>query len=179
MSASRTPSANPSGHPVAQPAAPDQTPGERLPRAARVLAKADFDRCFAARCRVGGAHLFLQWRLAPEQSAARIGLAVGRKADPRAVGRNRIKRLVREAFRRHAVRHLPVDIVAGARHTARTIDVETLMHELNTLFDRVAAALPQAAPQGTMRGAPEASEPSDGSAPRSAADEAPPHSRIS
>ena len=164
-----------SRHDLDPEAGPVAGSSECFPRAARVRAKADFGLCFAARRRVGGAHLLLQWRPVADARHGRLGLAIGRKVDVRAVGRNRLKRLAREMFRRHAIRRLPVDIVVTARHTARTARVQDLMHELNTLFDRIAGALPRSAPQGTMRGAPAQPEASAGGE----ADAAPSPSRIS
>lgn len=49
------------------------------------------------------------------QAAPRLGLAVSRKAARLAVQRNRIKRLVRQAFRTSAHRLPPVDVVVIAR----------------------------------------------------------------
>lgn len=81
----------------------DSKQDTRLPRHKRLTQAADFSRVFrrparrsddcfsvAARRRDGGdAH----------EAPARLGLAVSRKALPRAVDRNRVKRIVRESFR--------------------------------------------------------------------------------
>ena len=48
--------------------------------------------------RLGDALLGLHWL--PGDGEPRLGLAVSRKVDPRAVGRNRIKRVLRDDFRR-------------------------------------------------------------------------------
>ena len=48
----------------------------------------------------------LHWR--PHDGPARLGMAVSRKVDKRAVGRNRIKRVLRETFR-----HLPPTLAGG------------------------------------------------------------------
>lgn len=45
----------------------------------------------------------------------RLGLAISRRQARRAVDRNRLKRIVRESFRRHAARLPPVDVVVMAR----------------------------------------------------------------
>jgi ribonuclease P protein component len=70
----------------------------RFPAASRVRAKAEYGRVFAdgRRC----ATPLLALHLLPGGEGARLGLAVSRKADPHAVGRNRIKRVLRDAFRR-------------------------------------------------------------------------------
>ncbi|MEY6432735.1 ribonuclease P protein component [Thioalkalicoccus limnaeus] len=48
----------------------------------------------------------------------RIGLAVSRKCARRAVDRNRIKRIVRESFRRHRQSIPPIDILVIGRPRA-------------------------------------------------------------
>jgi ribonuclease P protein component len=46
-----------------------------------------------------------------EVSHARLGVVVGRRWSPRAVERNRVKRLVRESFRVHAGRLGSIDVI--------------------------------------------------------------------
>ena len=46
---------------------------------------------------------------------SRFGLALTRRMVPLAVARNRIKRIGREVFRRHAVRHAGLDLVLMLR----------------------------------------------------------------
>ncbi|MBD3646089.1 MAG: ribonuclease P protein component [Pseudomonadales bacterium] len=48
----------------------------------------------------------------------RLGLVVGKKAAPRAVDRNRLKRLMRESFRQHCLLE-GMDVVLVARPAAR------------------------------------------------------------
>jgi ribonuclease P protein component len=59
-----------------------------------------------------------------------LGITVTKKACPRAVDRNRVKRLVREAYRQH--RHLfPArDIVIIARRGAEALALRTVVTEL-------------------------------------------------
>lgn len=74
-------------------------------------------------------------------ATARLGLAVSRKVDPDAVGRNRIKRVWRDAFR-HVRQQLPVaDYVLVARPPCRELDNNALRQLLLTLLGR-AGALP-------------------------------------
>jgi ribonuclease P protein component len=70
---------------------------------------ADYDRIFKQGRRVALPVLALHWQPQATGSetpvavdpvpAARLGLAVSRKVDKRAVGRNRIKRVLRDCFR--------------------------------------------------------------------------------
>ena len=65
-----------------------------------------------------------------EEGPTRLGITVSRKVGP-AVIRNRVKRLVREAFRLH--RHeLPagLDLVVVARHGASEATLDEILHEI-------------------------------------------------
>lgn len=79
------------------------TPGERgrerFPRAARVLKAADFSRALRAGRRLSSGPFVLHVAAA-ERGDVRLGLNVSRRAGT-AVVRNRIKRSLREHFRRH------------------------------------------------------------------------------
>src|ERR1700730_18514432 len=86
----------------------------------RLHLKSDFKRVFKEGRRVGGSGLTL-WicRRGDEEAAgkARLGLAIP-KAYGNAVARNRLKRLIREAFRLNKSQLPPdVDMVFSARST--------------------------------------------------------------
>jgi ribonuclease P protein component len=69
---------------------------------------------------------------------ARLGLAVGVKSAGNAVNRNRIKRVVREAFRR-AKQELPsVDIVVNSRAAAGKATNAQITASVVTLWARIA-----------------------------------------
>ncbi|MCF7982872.1 MAG: ribonuclease P protein component [Thiohalocapsa sp.] len=74
----------------------------------------------------------------------RLGLAISRKCAPRAVDRNRIKRLIRESFRNQASGRCPVDIVVMCRPAARDTDNAALLRSLQRhwrhLRDRLCAS---------------------------------------
>lgn len=82
-------------------------------------------------------------------AGARLGLAVSRKVDPRAVGRNRIKRVLRDEFRQRRAALPAGAYVVVARTAARTADNPALRAALLILLQR-AGALPLADLTGTM-----------------------------
>lgn len=119
----------------------------RFPRLARVRASADFDRVFRQGRRVAMPMLALHWLSGT--ATPRLGLAVSRKVDPHAVGRNRIKRLLRDQFR-HARPHLAAgDFVLVARPAAASASPLALREAMMSLLRR-AGALPHPAATGTM-----------------------------
>ena len=69
-----------------------------LPRAARLLKPADFKQVFKNN-QASNDSLFRIIARANPNGRSRLGMAVSRKVDRSAVGRNRIKRVVRENFR--------------------------------------------------------------------------------
>lgn len=128
-----------------------RAPTAGFPVCARVRAKAEFDRVFAQGRRTGHPVFNLHW-LADGQPA-RLGLAVSRKVDPRAVGRNRIKRVLRDQFRRMRPQLAPGAYVLVARTAARQADNPALRQALITLLQR-SGALPPATLIGTMPAPP-------------------------
>lgn len=151
----------------------------RFPRTARVRARSDFDRIFKHGRRVALPVLALHWLAAdapgyqacslsagadaatdaawfpvpPPVDGARLGLAVSRKVDARAVARNRIKRLLRDAFRKLRAQLAPGAYVVVARPGAAALAPEALRGAFLSLLRRAGAldvALPPAPPPGTM-----------------------------
>ncbi|KAB8198552.1 ribonuclease P protein component [Lysobacter maris] len=139
----------------------------RFPRTARVRARKDFDRTFKHGRRVALPVLALHYRLDDAAGPAlpddpgepRLGLAVSRKVDPRAVGRNRIKRALRETFRSHRERLPAGDYVLVARVGAARLPAEALRQAFEQLLQR-AGALPRPQAAGTMRAKPSGEAPS-------------------
>jgi len=104
----------------------------------RLRSKLQFDAIYADGRRIDDR--FFALRVKPNGLAhPRIGLAVAIKTAGNAVARNRIRRLVREAFRL-AQHELPaVDIVVSAKFPAREAPATTLRASLATLWQRVAS----------------------------------------
>jgi len=68
---------------------------------------------------------------------ARLGLAVGVKAAGNAVNRNRIKRVVRDSFRRRQQELPPVDMVVNARIAARSATNAQIAASVAALWARI------------------------------------------
>lgn len=69
---------------------------------------------------------------------ARLGLVVAKKHVRLAVGRNRIKRIVRESFRLRQHKLPPIDAIVLARRGADTLANDDLQQVLDGLWKRVA-----------------------------------------
>ena len=74
------------------------------------------------------------------QDPGRVGYVIGRKAMPRAVDRNRLRRRLRECVsnRRPAIERF--DIILRVRQGVRRIDIRGAVAESNVLLDRLVGA---------------------------------------
>ncbi|MDZ3799585.1 MAG: ribonuclease P protein component [Xanthomonadales bacterium] len=122
-------------------------PRARFPRSARVRLRAEYALVFEKGRRSADPLFALHWLARPH--APRLGLAVSRKVDPRAVGRNRIKRVLRDATRRLRPQLAGGDYVVVARVAARTASNAQLVEAWHRLLQR-AGALPHPGGTGTM-----------------------------
>jgi ribonuclease P protein component len=124
----------------------------------RLSRSADFDRVFRNGRSHAGREFVLYVFPRGEDGAPRLGLSVSRKVGG-AVERNRVKRLVREAFAREGA-GLPegLDVVVVARHDARALaereGLEGVRRALAELIARAGgAAGDRAAVEGVREGA--------------------------
>jgi ribonuclease P protein component len=115
-----------------------------LPREARLRRPGDFAALRASSGRFGGRCFHLRYR-GNELGHARLGLAISKRVSKRAVERNRIKRLLRESFRR--VRHqLPaVDLMVMAREQAAGVPGAQLLAEIDMLWKKLLVASAESA----------------------------------
>ena len=72
-------------------------------------------------------------------TATRLGIALTRRLVPNAVDRNRVKRIVRDEFRRHEVKNRGLDCVVALRKPFDASLAGALREELRQLFDQLAA----------------------------------------
>ena len=132
-----------------------------FPRAARIRASADFARVFDGARRTSTPELSLHWLR--DGAPPRLGLAVSRKVDRRAVGRNRIKRVLRDSFREHRGRLAGGDYVVVARPAAAQCtgpQLRTAFLDLLRRAGALQAALPASAAAVTMPAPADSAEPS-------------------
>lgn len=130
------------------------------PPSARLRQASDFSTCFERGQRVGAQLYRCVVRPTPDTGAARLGFAISRKVDKRAVVRNRLKRIARDWFRRIRAQLPPGDYVLMARPEAAVATAEALLADLQKLQRRL-LALKGPGPQGTM-------PPASGSDPQAA-----------
>jgi ribonuclease P protein component len=113
---------------------------ERFPRSARLLRRSEFLRVQTSGRRVHTAHFII---LVSPGQGSRLGVTVGRRVGC-AVRRNRIKRVVREVFRRN--RELfpaNCDVVLVARSGADRLDYGSVKDELTRAQPALARLLKQ------------------------------------
>lgn len=114
-------------------------PRLRLPAGARVRARRDFQRVYQRGLRASGRWLTVVVLRTRDQGPARVGLSVS-KDHGSAVRRNKIKRLLREAFR-HERAALPraLDVVLIPRPTRDKLLLAVLRLELVELVGKALA----------------------------------------
>lgn len=111
--------------------------GAQLQRRARIRQPAEFKQAFAKGFRITRAPLAAVCRPQNGVEHPRLGLAIARKAAPRAVDRNRIKRLIRENFRHNQHRLPAVDLVFYGMPGLHALDNERLRATLAEIWLKV------------------------------------------
>jgi ribonuclease P protein component len=109
-----------------------------LPARLRLRRKSDFDAAYARGRRLGDG-FFAVIATINEAGAPRLGMAVAVKVAGGAVGRNRIRRVIRESFRLHQQSLPALDLVVSARPPARAASGAQLHASLAALWKKVAA----------------------------------------
>ena len=109
-----------------------------FPRHVRLLNAGDYQSVFNDTSSKVFAGEFLLLARKRDDDQARLGLIVSKKTDKRAVGRNRIKRLVRDSFRHHKIPRSGLDIVFLARQGIKELENDDLHSRLEKAWSQLA-----------------------------------------
>lgn len=112
-------------------------PRKRFPRSARVRTRPEYSAVFDGARRVSDPLMTVHWLRG--DNPARLGLAVSRKVDTRAVGRNRIKRVLRDATRHLREQMVGGDFVVVARAAAKAASNDQIRESFLRLLRRAGA----------------------------------------
>ncbi|MEZ5564185.1 MAG: ribonuclease P protein component [Gammaproteobacteria bacterium] len=113
------------------------TPQQTFPRALRLLTAAEFANVFQNGQRTADSCFTILFHDSGH-STPRLGFAISKQRVRLAVGRNRLRRLVRESFRRRTTQLPPVDMVVLARDGARAASNRDILASLERHWTRVA-----------------------------------------
>ncbi len=80
---------------------------------------------------------------------ARLGLVIAKKHIRQAVGRNRVKRLIRESFRHRQQQLAGLDVIVLARGGLDTLDNRQLLLQLEHQWQRIIRKRDQSNPEST------------------------------
>jgi ribonuclease P protein component len=105
----------------------------RRSRSSALRRRSEFEAVLAHDCGQAG-RLFVVRAMPNRAGQARLGLIFGKKASPRAVDRNRGRRLAREAFRAAAPALGALDVVVQLRGNLRMHDNAAVRRELARLL---------------------------------------------
>jgi len=103
--------------------------GQTFTREQRLLTAKQYSHVFADARRFGN-HSFTLLVRVNDVSHPRLGLAIAKKSVKRAVDRNRIKRLLRESFRKRQHSLPPIDIIAMCRPAAVQLSNAQILEQL-------------------------------------------------
>jgi ribonuclease P protein component len=109
---------------------------EAFSRRHRFTAQGAFAPALRSARKLRGQHAVLHVARSPSRDS-RLGIALTRRFVPSAVARNRLKRLLREAFRRHAVKGLGLDCVVTLRAPPGRDAERAIVDEVRALFDQL------------------------------------------
>ena len=111
-------------------------PDHKFTRNDRLLSSSDFQQVFKNNSfRVSNPDLLILAMLNGNQNS-RLGLVIGKKNVPSAVGRNKVKRAIRETFRKNTFK-IPLDIIVIARQGVGILSSEQLNLLLNQSWCRL------------------------------------------
>ncbi|OGV40782.1 MAG: ribonuclease P protein component [Legionellales bacterium RIFCSPHIGHO2_12_FULL_42_9] len=107
----------------------------RFDESRRLRSKKDYGSVFKHANKTSTAELIILHQRTTLKTA-RLGLAISKKAIPKANQRNRIKRLLRESFRRQTLP--PVDVVVLAKPGIAAKGNKVIFEKLSILWNKLA-----------------------------------------
>ena len=125
------------------------TPTLTFPRRAHLRTSAQYQAVFAEGKRLSSACFRLHVFLPGNATEPRLGVAVSKRVDKSAVARNRLRRQIKDVFRRNRAGLHNGDYAVIAKPDAAKADNPRLRSELLSLLERARTLKPVAAP-GTM-----------------------------
>lgn len=115
-----------------------QAPGEAFPKRTRLRKRWEYTAVQRSARRMHSPHFVLLVAAATAEYP-RLGITVSKKVSKSAVVRNRIKRSIRETFRRNQSRFPCANIVAVAKRGASHLETAAIADELLTSIARTRA----------------------------------------
>lgn len=109
----------------------------RFPRRVRLVDAAAYKAVFEGARRRSSSALTLLARI-NTLGHARLGIVVGKKQEKSAVGRNRVKRLIRESFRHHQELLSGLDLVVLVRRPMILMENKNIFTELARQWQAIA-----------------------------------------
>ncbi|MCP4431567.1 MAG: ribonuclease P protein component [Gammaproteobacteria bacterium] len=110
--------------------------GESYPRQNRLTRAIDYRQVFENNFRQGDVNITILVRNEPG-SLARLGFAIAKKQIPKAIQRNRLKRVLRESFRKNKYRLPDHDMVIMVRRSILKLDPALLNSSLEKHWNAV------------------------------------------
>lgn len=111
---------------------------QAFPKANRLLTSGDFQSVFADAPFRASHKYFLILARPNQRNHSRLGLIIAKKHIRLATERNRIKRLIRETFRRLPPTSAGIDVIVLARKGMDTLDNRELLEQLDRQWQRIA-----------------------------------------
>ncbi|GHB71620.1 ribonuclease P protein component [Psychrosphaera saromensis] len=107
-----------------------------FPRELRLVTPSQFSRVFDHPVKAVSDHITILAKFNDLENP-RIGLTIAKKKEKTAVGRNRIKRIIRDSFRLNQHNLPNIDIVVIARNQIGEADNKHLHKQLNKLWKKI------------------------------------------
>lgn len=107
-----------------------------FPRELRLLTPSQFSRIFDHPVKAVSDHLTLLAKF-NDTDHPRLGLTIAKKKEKTAVGRNRVKRIIRDSFRLNQHNMPNIDIVVIARNDIGSATNQQLQKQLTKLWKKI------------------------------------------